>query len=218
MDHQGLSDYVADFHSRVQRSVRVLKNNLHFRRSSRKSRLPIVVTSRPSKAISPFVGSISRSKQRPAVHFPHPDSPTSPSVSPRKISKDTPSTARSTSRLPSTGKRLTSPRTRTSSCLSFEIETISPGQRSKPLPSDVRKAYGSPCAFVRQLRRPRLRIDQAKPGNNKGELPAGRQSLSAHHAPEPLSRRWLNAVPCAWYSAVAGSYSTHRTTTPSPAG
>src|SRR5688572_31735110 len=81
---------------------------------SRISVLPNDRTSRPSKSICPEVGSVRRNKQRPTVDFPQPDSPTSPSVSPAKISKETPSTARTTSSLPSTGKCLTSPRTFTS--------------------------------------------------------------------------------------------------------
>ena len=52
------------------------------------------LTCLPSKSISPDVGSIRRSTQRPVVDLPQPDSPTSPSVSPRAISKSTPSTAR----------------------------------------------------------------------------------------------------------------------------
>src|SRR5215213_5430841 len=62
----------------------------------------------------PAVGSIKRSKQRPTVDLPQPDSPTKPKVSPAKISNDTPSTARTTSSEPSTGKCFTRPRTLTS--------------------------------------------------------------------------------------------------------
>ena len=50
-------------------------------------------TSTPSNSISPAVGSISRSSVRPSVDLPQPDSPTSPTVSPRKTSRSTPSTA-----------------------------------------------------------------------------------------------------------------------------
>ena len=39
------------------------------------------------------MGSSNRVITRPVVDFPHPDSPTSPSVSPGRIEKDTPSTA-----------------------------------------------------------------------------------------------------------------------------
>src|SRR5207244_1065699 len=61
----------------------------------------------------------SRNKQRPTVDLPHPDSPTSPRVSPWKISNETPSTARTTSSLPSTAKCFTRPRTFTSSLIVF---------------------------------------------------------------------------------------------------
>src|SRR3954452_17761067 len=43
--------------------------------------------------------------QRPSVGLPHPDSPTRPSVSPRAISRSTPSTARSMS----WGRRVSAP-------------------------------------------------------------------------------------------------------------
>src|SRR5579864_1723784 len=47
----------------------------------------------PSKITSPDVGSSSRKTQRPIVVLPEPLSPTSPSVSPRRMANDTPSTA-----------------------------------------------------------------------------------------------------------------------------
>src|SRR5207302_2778826 len=50
--------------------------------------------SSPSKRASPAVGRSRRSSSRASVDFPQPDSPTSPSVSPRATSKLTPSTAR----------------------------------------------------------------------------------------------------------------------------
>src|SRR3989441_2636000 len=46
------------------------------------------------KRTSPSVGSISRSRSRPNVVLPQPDSPTSATVSPRRITRSTPSTAR----------------------------------------------------------------------------------------------------------------------------
>ena len=51
------------------------------------------VSSSPSNRIEPAVGSMRRRISRPTVVLPQPDSPTSPSVSPRRISKLTPSTA-----------------------------------------------------------------------------------------------------------------------------
>ncbi|KAG0927741.1 hypothetical protein G6F31_017945 [Rhizopus arrhizus] len=49
----------------------------------------------PSKRISPRVNPYRPTSMRATVEFPQPDSPTSASVSPRAISNDTPSTARS---------------------------------------------------------------------------------------------------------------------------
>src|SRR3954452_10647939 len=54
--------------------------------------------SSPSNLIEPPVGSSSRSSRRPVVDLPQPDSPTRPSVSPRLMSNDTPSTARTAPR------------------------------------------------------------------------------------------------------------------------
>ncbi len=48
----------------------------------------------PSKRTRPAVGSISRSTSRPSVDLPQPDSPTTPSVSPGRSVRSTPSTAR----------------------------------------------------------------------------------------------------------------------------
>ena len=52
------------------------------------------MASRPPSFTCPRVGSTRRSRALPVVDFPHPDSPTSPSVSPGATSNDTPSTAR----------------------------------------------------------------------------------------------------------------------------
>src|SRR5215212_10236900 len=49
--------------------------------------------SSPSKITSPSVGSRRRNTRRASVLLPHPDSPTSPSVSPRRTERSTPSTA-----------------------------------------------------------------------------------------------------------------------------
>ena len=57
------------------------------------SQRPSFLMSAPSKRISPAVGSIKRRRQRPVVVFPHPDSPTMPSVFPLSTEKFTPSTA-----------------------------------------------------------------------------------------------------------------------------
>src|SRR3954470_21043683 len=63
------------------------------RRSGLTSVSERLVMSWPSKTIRPAVGSYSLRIVRPTVDFPHPDSPTSPSVSPRWMLKDTSSTA-----------------------------------------------------------------------------------------------------------------------------
>src|SRR5688500_7269071 len=117
---------------------------------SRISVLPNDRTSRPSKSICPEVGSVRRNKQRPTVDFPQPDSPTSPSVSPAKISNETPSTARTTSSLPSTGKCLTSPRTFTS----CSITLIRRLRRLHRFDSEsVKLCY---CPFAQRRLAPRL--------------------------------------------------------------
>src|SRR6267142_1309367 len=69
-------------------------------RRARSERLSSVVTFLPWKDTSPEVGSISRRIVRPVVDLPQPDSPTRPSVSPGRMSKETSSTActRATSR------------------------------------------------------------------------------------------------------------------------
>src|SRR2546428_1114781 len=70
------------------------------RRRCRSERLSRVVTFWSPNHTSPAVGSMRRRMQRPVVDLPHPDSPTRPSVSPFRMSKDTSSTActRATSR------------------------------------------------------------------------------------------------------------------------
>src|SRR5215467_11348562 len=57
------------------------------------SRPSMVHRSLPSNRTVPAVGRYSCSKHRPVVVFPHPLSPTSPSVSPRRTTKLTSSTA-----------------------------------------------------------------------------------------------------------------------------
>lgn len=63
------------------------------RQAARNAALSMAVTSRSSNQTWPLVGSIKRRMHRPVVDFPHPDSPTTPSVSPACNSKLTPSTA-----------------------------------------------------------------------------------------------------------------------------
>ena len=63
------------------------------RRIARRSSPSRPSTFLPSKTISPSEGSIRRITQRAVVDLPQPDSPTSPSVSPRFTANETPSTA-----------------------------------------------------------------------------------------------------------------------------
>src|SRR6188508_2625680 len=63
------------------------------RRRGRSSFWERPVMSWPSKITRPSVGSYRRRIVRPTVDLPHPDSPTSPSVSPRWMLSDTSSTA-----------------------------------------------------------------------------------------------------------------------------
>src|SRR5262245_26329820 len=58
------------------------------------------VTSVASSRTEPDVGLMRRSTQRATVDLPQPDSPTSPKVSPVAMSKETPSTARTSERRP----------------------------------------------------------------------------------------------------------------------
>src|SRR5262245_43308402 len=62
-------------------------------RRARSARLSMPVTARSWKVTSPDVGSMRRRMVRPVVDLPHPDSPTSPSVSPDMMVKVTSSTA-----------------------------------------------------------------------------------------------------------------------------
>ena len=55
--------------------------------------VPHPAMSSPLKIILPSVGVLSCRIERPVVDFPQPDSPTSPSVSPRRMKKLTSSTA-----------------------------------------------------------------------------------------------------------------------------
>ena len=72
-----------------RRGVRVLEDDLHpaaHARSSSRDRASS--RSRPSNTTSPPVGLRSRITARPVVLLPHPDSPTRPSVSPRRMLND----------------------------------------------------------------------------------------------------------------------------------
>ena len=100
VDGERLADDLAHGHARVQRAVGVLEDHLdpaaHRAERRRRERAS---ASCPSKRTDPLVGRSSWRMQRPVVVLPQPDSPTRPSVSPRRIVKLTPSTARTTADL-----------------------------------------------------------------------------------------------------------------------
>src|SRR6266550_5722620 len=78
-----------------------------FRRTRRSAAPRSLVISCPSKLIVPPVTGSKPVTSRASVDLPHPDSPTRPRVSPRLISRSTPSTARTASpEKPPTGKCL----------------------------------------------------------------------------------------------------------------
>ena len=83
VDLERLADDEADALARVQRRVRILEDHRHLApdRAACSVRESFVM-SRPSNQIRPSVVSSSRMMQRASVDFPHPDSPTIPSVSP----------------------------------------------------------------------------------------------------------------------------------------
>jgi hypothetical protein len=59
-----------------------------------------------SKTTEPLSGASSPRTIRPVVDFPEPDSPTRPSVSPRWMSNETPSTARTSMTRPNMPARM----------------------------------------------------------------------------------------------------------------
>ncbi len=70
------------------------------RRSGRSAARVAAAISSPPSRISPLLGSIRRTMQRATVDLPEPDSPTMPSVWPRRISSVTPLAARTSRRFP----------------------------------------------------------------------------------------------------------------------
>ena len=84
--------------ARVQRLVRVLEDHLH--PPAQLAQAALAATGSPSSATSPAAGSTSPSIARASVDLPQPDSPTTPRISPRRHSSETPSTARATCAAP----------------------------------------------------------------------------------------------------------------------
>ena len=94
MGAQALGDRVAHRGARVERRERVLEHDLHLAAQQVAELSPLAArTSMPSNVMLPLSASSSRSSTRPSVDLPHPDSPTSPSTSPARMSRSTPSTA-----------------------------------------------------------------------------------------------------------------------------
>lgn len=117
--HQRLGNGRTDPQPGIQRRKRILKDHLQ------PAGIPCVIAARHAGQYGftvekdfPAVGGRSRTAMRASVDLPHPDSPTRPSVSPRRTESDTPSTARTSPRtLPSTpcrtvNERLTSRKSR----------------------------------------------------------------------------------------------------------
>ena len=99
MDHQRFADDIQHGHARVQGREGVLEDDLHFPPVG----LHLIAgqfedifgfTIFANTALRPSVGSMARKISRPVVVLPQPDSPTRPSVSPWRMKKSTPSTAR----------------------------------------------------------------------------------------------------------------------------
>ena len=96
VDDERLLDDVADAHARIERRVRILKDDLHVaprRAHPARENAEHVLAAEQHLA---EVGSISRRMQRPVVLLPLPDSPTRPNISPSSIVKLTSSTALTT--------------------------------------------------------------------------------------------------------------------------
>jgi len=81
---RALGDQLGGLAARVERAERILKHHLNMRVSRRTSSRAILRQSLPARTIAPASGSISRTRQRARVDFPDPDSPTMPSVAPRR--------------------------------------------------------------------------------------------------------------------------------------
>jgi hypothetical protein len=87
-----LGQGLAHGEARVERAVGVLEDDLHLAPQGAHLAGARPVMSGP-RSISPEVGSSRRMMERPSVVLPQPDSPTRPSVSPRRMVNETPSTA-----------------------------------------------------------------------------------------------------------------------------
>jgi hypothetical protein len=102
-----LSDDVLDTQPWVEARIGILEHDLQ--PPAVGSQGALGQRSTPSKRIRPAEGSTSRKVQRPAVVLPEPDSPTRPTMVPRRTAKLTSSTAFTVP--PRVGKCLVSPST-----------------------------------------------------------------------------------------------------------
>ena len=92
MDAEAFGDDIADRHPRTERAERILEHDLHVT-AERPHRLEAqALDILPRNTIGPLE-EISRSSASPSVVLPEPDSPTTPSVSPLRTLRLTPSTA-----------------------------------------------------------------------------------------------------------------------------
>ena len=137
------------------------------------------ISSSPSNLIEPDVGSISRSRQRPTVVLPLPDSPTRPSVSPASSVNDTSETA-CTLRVSTwnpLGERTSNVLTRSSTDQDRRRD-IRPDTRTSSVGANAGRLDGRRTAAARAARRARL--DRVR---------AARRERAARRRPQHVRRR-----------------------------
>ena len=151
--------------ARVERRERVLEDDLHPAPVGLEAPPPFespAMSGAVEEDLCPTVGSISRSSSRPTVVLPQPDSPTRPSVSPRRISKLTPSTAWTDPTVrcrmpPLTGKCLTRSRTSTSGTRPARRgaaeRPAGPGSARRPRGRSRGRSAARPCRVGRPCAR-----------------------------------------------------------------
>src|SRR5579872_2000055 len=115
-----------------------------------------------SNHTSPSSGRYSRSRHRPSVLLPHPDSPTRPRVRPRAMSKDTPSTAWTAS---GAARRNTSSGLRGNGKCLTRLRTLSSGPGTLGPPDEMR--FDAPAPVVGGHRVQRDLAVEALPGGHR---------------------------------------------------
>ena len=151
----------------------------------------------PSKITCPEVRGDMRRRARPSVDLPQPDSPTRPSVSRSRTSKETPSTActtptcRRSTPVPCTGKCRTTSR----ACRSGSPVTSRPPRRSSSggAARDARRAGGD-----------RRRGDRRRPGRSAAAARSSARSGtgSVRRRRIPATSRRARRAPLRWPSAA----------------